>query len=96
MWGWHEVREVVGPDCVGSYQLLWGLFSSSDHRGEGGKGNLSLLSQEKGAHITILIVPPASLVLVGGRVEEVAESGCDRDSLRLRVRWNCDGLRACL
>lgn len=42
------------------------------------------------------IVPPASLDLEGGSVEEVAKSGCDRDSIRLRVRWHCDGLRVCL
>lgn len=91
--GWHEVREVVGPDCMGSYQLLWGLFSSHY---QGGEGSLSLLPQEKGAHTTILLVPSASLDLVGGCVEEVAESRCDRNSLRLRVRWHCDGLRVCL
>lgn len=42
----------------------------------------------KGARATILTPIPASLDLAA--VDEVAESGCDRDSLRLRVRQHHD------
>lgn len=46
----------------------------------------------KGAHGTILIPLPADLDLAAGCVEEAAESGCDRDNLRLRVfRQHYDG-----
>lgn len=39
--------------------------------------------QGKVANTATLKVPPASLDLVGVRTEEVAESGCERDSLGL-------------
>lgn len=38
-----------------------------------------------GGHTTILRIPPASLDLVGGYMEKVAESECDRDGLKPRA-----------
>lgn len=68
----HEVREVAGgPDWMGSHQTL--LITEA--------------REEKGAcpHTTVLTTLPANLDLVAICVDKVAESGCDRDSFRLRV-----------
>lgn len=71
--GVHEVKEVRGTSVCGTSSATVKTILTALKPGREPVPTL----QGKGAHTTMLILPPASLDLVDGSIEEVAESGCD-------------------
>lgn len=74
----HELS-LVGP-VVCHLLSYWEDFFLLITLQPGREGEFVPVPQGKGAHTTILIIPPSSLDLMGGCMEEMVESGCDRES----------------